>query len=100
MKDLKIFYLENCPYCRKAKAAWEELKTEDPGYGKVRIEWIEETRSPELADRYDYYRVPSVFYGGEKLYECDPGDDYAEIRRQIGKAVKTAALAGQDKTGG
>lgn len=105
MKELKIFYLENCPYCRKAKDALNELKTEDPDYEKVNIKWIEETRSPELADSYDYYRVPSIFYGDEKLYECKPGDDYDEIRRQVEKAVKTAAsktaaLARQTGTGG
>ena len=91
MKKLIIFFLEGCPYCRKAKDALNELKAGDPDYEKADIEWIEETRFPELADSYDYYHVPSIFCGDEKLYECSPGDDYGEIRRQIGKALKTAA---------
>ena len=98
MKELKIFYLENCPYCRKAKDALKDLITDHPDYGKVNTEWIEETRFPKIADGYAYYRVPSVFYGDEKLYECDPGDDYVKIRRQIAEALKTA-LAGQNEKG-
>ena len=65
MKELKIFYLEGCPYCRKAMTALEELKAETPEFDKVGIEWIEETRSPEIADKFDYYRVPSIFCGDE-----------------------------------
>ena len=65
MKELKIYYLEGCPYCRKAMTALEELKAENPEFDKVGIEWIEETRSPEIADKFDYYRVPSIFCGDE-----------------------------------
>jgi glutaredoxin len=91
MKELTIFYLEGCPYCRKARAAIEELKSVNPGFGKVTVRWIEETLSPEIADRYNYYRVPSIFFGDEKLYECSPGDDYSEIRRQAERALTAAA---------
>ncbi|MBQ3356088.1 MAG: glutathione S-transferase N-terminal domain-containing protein [Oscillospiraceae bacterium] len=91
MKELKIFYLEGCPYCRKAAEALMELKTETPAYEKVRIEWIEETRSPEIAGKYDYYYVPSIFCGEEKLYECSPRDNYGEIKRQLETALHTAA---------
>lgn len=90
MKELKIFYLENCPYCRKAMAALKELKTENPDFEMVGIEWIEETRFPEIADRFDYYRVPSIYSGDDKLYECRPGDDYDEIKRRIENALTTA----------
>lgn len=90
MKALKIFYLEGCPYCRKAREAVRALTAENPAYEKAKIEWIEETVHPERADPYDYYRVPSIFYGEEKLYECDPGDDSVEIRRQVENALKIA----------
>ena len=93
MKKLKIFYLENCPYCRKATAALKELKAENPDFEKVDLEWIEEANHPEIADQYDYYRVPSIFCGDEKLYECSPGHDYDEIKRQLGNALKSAAEA-------
>ncbi len=90
MKGLRIFYLENCPYCRKAKTALTELKNENPDFERVGIEWIEESISPKIADSYDYYRVPCVYSGNEKLYECRPGDDFDEIKRQLEKALKYA----------
>lgn len=90
MKELKIFYLESCPYCRKAMDAVQELKRESSDYEKVNIKWIEETIHPEIADNYDYYRVPSIFFGEEKLYECSPRDDYKEIKQQVGNALKIA----------
>ena len=90
MEALKIFYLEVCPYCRKAREAVRELTEANPAYGRVAIEWIEETRSPEVADKYDYYRVPSVFWGEEKLYECSPSDDADEIGRQMERALRVA----------
>ena len=91
MKKLKIFYLENCPYCRKAADAYKELKSENPGFEKVETEWIEESRRPEIADSYDYYYVPTVFCDEKKLYECSPADDYGEIKRNLALALKAAA---------
>ena len=91
MKKLTIFIMASCPYCRKAEDAVKELRSEDPAYEKVEIEWIDETVHPEIAGRYDYYYVPSVFCGDEKLYECSPKDDYAEIKRQIERTMKFAA---------
>lgn len=91
MKKLTVFYLKTCPYCRKAFDAVKELLAEEPHYGDADMEWIEESENPEIADRYDYYRVPSIFCGDEKLYECDPKDDYSEIRLQFEKALKLAA---------
>lgn len=90
MKKLTVFYLTHCPYCRKAKEALRELKEQVPGYADVEIEWIEESEHPEIADRYDYYRVPSVFCEGKKLYECSPAHGYDEIRQRFGDALRTA----------
>ena len=87
---LTIFYLENCPYCRKAIRAAKELETELPGFSADSISWIEERECADIADRYDYYRVPSIFLGDEKLYECSPSDDYDEIKRNLKAAVETA----------
>ncbi len=96
METLKIFYLEGCPYCRKAAEAVRELKAEDPSLEAVGIEWIEETVHPEIADRYDYYRVPSIYLGEEKQYECSPRDGYGEIRRRTEQAMRLAG-AGSGK---
>ncbi len=91
MKKLRIFYLESCPYCIKAADALKELKTENPDFEKVETEWIEESRSPETADNYNYYYVPSIFCDDVKLYECSPGEDYSEIKRRFAAAFRAAA---------
>ncbi|MBR3227370.1 MAG: glutaredoxin [Erysipelotrichaceae bacterium] len=87
---MKIFYLETCPYCINARRALKELQDNDPDCAAIETEWIEESRQPQIADTYDYYRVPSVFCDGEKLYECDPHDDYTEIRRHLEKCLQRA----------
>ncbi len=90
MEKVTIFYLEHCPYCRKAQQAVGELLTREPAFGKLAIDWVEESRQPELADQYDYYFVPSVFAGKEKLYECLPSEDYDSIHRHLREAFAQA----------
>ena len=85
MEKLTIFYLEGCPYCRNAMRAVKELEAE-LGFDADRLEWIEERKNAALADRYDYYRVPSVFWGERKLYECSPADDYDAIKQNLKRA--------------
>ena len=87
MKKLTIFHLDDCPYCHNARRALEELIREHPAYGEIGIEWIEESRQPELADAYDYYYVPAVFAGREKLCEARPGESFAECRQKLRAAL-------------
>ena len=87
MKEIKIFYLETCPYCQKAKTAYAELLEEKPAYGEIRAEWIEESVHPDIADRYDYYRVPTIFWGDKKLYEAFLLQDYAAIKQSVREAL-------------
>ena len=89
MKKLTVFYLEGCPYCRNAVKAVKELRDETPGFATLEFDWIEERKNAGIAERYDYYNVPCVFYGDRKLYECKPGDDFYTIKRQLKKAVET-----------
>ncbi len=93
MQPVTLFYLTGCPYCVKAKRALEELKEENAAYGKVPLDWIEESREPELAGRYDYYYVPSLFLGERKLYEADPAQDYAAIKNSLRAALDMALKA-------
>ena len=93
MKKLTMFYLENCPYCRNARAALEALRNLDPAYAAVEIDMIEESRQPELADQYDYFRVPTIYAGKEKLYEAQLFDSYEKIEENV-RAALDAALAG------
>ena len=83
MKQIELFYLSGCPYCRKAKQAIGELIEEVPGYAEIGIKWIEESIEPELAACYDYYNVPALFYEKKKLYEAKPFHSYDTIKESI-----------------
>ena len=93
MKKITYFYLENCPYCQNAKKAMDELKEENPDYSSIEMDWIEEERQPDLAKVYNYYYVPTMFIGANKLYEAKPGQTYDEIKTEVRK-VFDAALEG------
>lgn len=69
MKELTMFYLEGCPYCRRAFAYMDELKKENPVYETVPIRLVEERKERELAESYDYFYVPTYYLGDEKLVE-------------------------------
>jgi thiol-disulfide isomerase/thioredoxin len=68
MKPIRLFYLKNCPFCRKALVYIDELKKQE-AYKEVEIEMIEESECPEIADRYDYYYVPTFYIDGKKIHE-------------------------------
>ena len=92
MRPLTMFYLEDCGYCTKARKALSELYEENAAYKSVPIEMIEESRQPVLADRYDYYAVPSFFDGKEKLFEAHLFMSYEDIRAEV-KRVLDYAMA-------
>ena len=91
MKEIKLFYLTHCPYCHNARRAIEELIRDNPAYGDICVVWSEESEKPELAEQYDYYYVPSVFFAGEKLYEAHPSESYEDCRKNM-KAAFDAVL--------
>ena len=92
MKKITFFYLERCPYCKNARKAMDELKAEDARYGALEMDWVEESKQPDVADRYDYYSVPTMFIGSEKLYEASQGESYDDCKANV-KRVFEAALA-------
>ena len=87
MKKVTLFHLEDCPYCHHARRALKELVKENPAYGEIEVEWIEERRHPEIAARYNYYYVPTLFHGEDKLYEASPSESYSEIKENIRTAL-------------
>ena len=87
---LTIFHMNGCPYCRKARQALEELLAEQPEYRLVPITWIEENEHSDIAERYDYYSVPSIFLGEKKLYEARPTDSYELIKSSVKSALDAA----------
>ena len=90
MRELTMFYLDDCGYCAKARQAFEELYELNPAYRQIPITRIEESQEPEIADRYDYYAVPSFFDGTEKLFEAHLFMSYEEIRDEVKKVLDYA----------
>jgi len=73
MKPITAFYLTHCPYCRNAKAAIEELITENQVYGTIPITWYEESENPDAVKGHTYYYVPSLFIGHENYTKHSQG---------------------------
>ena len=91
MKKITCFYLKNCPYCIQAKKALSELIEENPAYGTVTIDWIEESEHPEIIEKYSYNYVPCMFIGNEKHYEACPRETYEKCISSV-KYVLDIAL--------
>ncbi len=69
MKKVQLFYLKQCPFCKKAFAYIEAAKAAHPELQAVEIEWIEEEEEAERAAKYDYYYVPTFYIDGVKVHE-------------------------------
>lgn len=67
-----MFYLEECPHCKRASKMIEVLKEKNPQYVNVEIEKIEEEENVELANQFDYELVPTFYIEKEKLHEGVP----------------------------
>ena len=93
MKKIVCFYLEDCPYCHKAKKAYAELTTENPKLAEVPIEWVEESREkPTELKNFNYYYVPTLYVGDDKVYEASPSDDYDTIKTNVLKALNQSSI--------
>ncbi len=88
MLPVKLFYLRTCPFCKKALRYIDEAKAAHPELAAVEIEMIEESEQPDVADRYDYYYVPTFYVGGRKVHEGGIYPDEVE-------AVLREAVAGE-----
>ena len=92
MKKIVCFYLKGCPYCQKAVKAFKELQVENSAWKNISVEWVEEeTQTPAELKNFDYYYVPTIYVGEEKIYEANPADDYAKIKSEVKKALELAA---------
>lgn len=86
MKELTLFYLEYCPYCRRAREYMDELYAENPEYIKIPIKMVEESVQRELANSHDYYYVPCYYIDGEKISEG--AIDKAGVKAVLDKALQ------------
>lgn len=69
MKRVQLFYLKNCPFCKKALRYIDEAKAVHPELRPIAIELIEESEEPAVADSYDYYYVSTFYIDGVKVHE-------------------------------
>ena len=97
MKPVTLFYQPRCPFCKKALGYLEELQRQERLLGAqeyrtdreqafgipfsaktafrlslvegIEIRMIDELAEPEVADRYDYYYVPTFYVGDKKVHE-------------------------------
>ena len=91
MKEITFFFKRGCPYCRKADRSITELMAGNPEYAKVPFRRIDEDDLPEdLEGSYDYYYVPTMFVGDEKIFEAHPGQEYEEIREEVRRVFERA----------
>ena len=91
MKTLTMIEMAGCPYCANAHRAINALKAEGGAYADVPVEYIDENAEPERTKPYAgmYYYGPSLFVGGEKYYEAQPGHDYETILAAVRVAFDT-----------
>lgn len=87
MKTVKLFYLKDCPFCRKAFRYIEQAQAAHPELAAVGIEAVEESERPDVADAYDYYYVPTFYIGDVKVHEGGVCPDEVEaILRKASEA--------------
>ncbi len=84
MKSVMMFTMESCPFCKEASTWMEELKEENVKYFNIDIQKIDERRQPEIANKYDYYYVPTYYVDGVKVHEGAATKDV--IRKVLEKA--------------
>ena len=80
MKDITVLITDWCPHCKRAINWIDEVKQENPKYKEIKVEIIDEEKTPEMAKQYDYYYVPTYFVGTRKGFE---GGTTKEIVRKV-----------------
>jgi len=86
MKKITVFILTHCPHCIGAKNYINELFEENSKYKEIEFEYIDEEEQSELAEKYDYYYVPTFYVDGEKCHEGV--NDKAKIKAVLDYALK------------
>lgn len=69
MKKITMFTMASCPFCQRALQWMDQILSETPEYRVIPIEIIDETVYPDIAERYDYYYVPTYYIDGVKVHE-------------------------------
>lgn len=90
MKKITMFHIDECRYCDFARRAIAELIRENPEYSNIEIEMINEDEHPEIIENYDYWSVPSLFIGKEKIFEAELFMPYETVRDGVRLAFDKA----------
>ena len=69
MKKITMFILASCPYCIEALRWMDEVLEENERYRLIEVEVIDERKRPDIANKRDYYYVPTYYVGEKKLHE-------------------------------
>lgn len=78
MKHVKLFYLKNCPYCKRAMECIDDIKRRCPELRSVEIEAVEENEHADIAEQYDYHYVPAFYVDERKVHEGAATDEQVE----------------------
>ena len=80
--ELTYFYLRTCPHCHRADRLIQELVS-----AAIKFHRVEESEEAALADSYDYWYVPCLYLGREKLMEGVPSKE--KIRAAMDRALES-----------
>ncbi len=69
LKKITMFTMASCPFCRIAHRWMDQVIKSNLEYNDIEIEMIDEVKSPEIANQYDYWFVPTYYIDGEKVHE-------------------------------
>ncbi len=72
MQQILYFFSSSSTYCSKADRIIRSAVERYPEFKEVKIKKIEENLKPEIANEYDYERVPCFFVNGKKIFEGVP----------------------------
>ncbi|MBO6047015.1 MAG: thioredoxin family protein [Erysipelotrichaceae bacterium] len=90
MKQIIMFYLDDCGYCHKAHKALDELMEADPRYQAIDIKKVEEEQNADYANQFDYFATPTFYVGKDKIFEAHIGMTYDQIKAEVKNVLDTA----------
>ncbi|QOR34278.1 thioredoxin family protein [Clostridium sp. 'deep sea'] len=78
MKQVTMFMLKNCPHCQRAIKIMDQLMLKEE-FKNIEIKMIDEQKHSDIADRYDYYYVPTYYIDDKKVHEGVPTKEKLQL---------------------
>lgn len=73
-----MFMLKNCPHCQRAIKIMDQLMLKEE-FKNIEIKMIDEQKHSDIADRYDYYYVPTYYIDDKKVHEGVPTKEKLQL---------------------